>query len=68
MTRLEKIEREIAALPPKDIRALAGWLDALREQLWDEEIAAGSPALDRLAADALSDFAEGKTTPLTRGK
>ena len=34
MTKLEKLEREISALPPQDVHALGKWLDELREQLW----------------------------------
>jgi hypothetical protein len=64
MTKLEKLEQEIASLPPEDIKALAHWLDELRQRLWDDEISAGSPGLDQLAADALSDWRDGLTTPL----
>ena len=66
MTKLEKLEREIAALPPEDIKALAEWFDALREKLWDDALAADSMALDALASDALADFRSGSTTSLPR--
>jgi hypothetical protein len=66
MTKLEKLEREISALPPEDVHALGRWLDELRDQLWDKQIAAGSPALDALAAEALQEYSDGKTTPLLR--
>ena len=66
MTKLEKIEREIEALPPKDVHALGKWLAEFREQLWDKQIEAGSPALDALADEALEEYKAGKTTPLVR--
>jgi hypothetical protein len=66
MTKLEKIEREIEALPPQEMRALAAWFAELRERLWEREIEAGSPAMDALAAQALEEHRAGKTTPLVR--
>lgn len=66
MTRLEKIEREIASLSLEDIVRLADWLADYRAQLWDRQIAADATAgrLDELAEQALEDHAAGKTTPL----
>lgn len=66
MTKLEKLEREIEALPPQDVRALGAWIDELRARLWDRSIEAGSPALDALAEQALTEHKAGKTTPLVR--
>ena len=68
MTKLEKIEREIEALPPQDVRALGEWLDELRERLWDQEMErdALSGKLDALAAEAMAEHLAGKTTPLVR--
>ena len=66
MTKLEKIEREIEALPPQEMRALAAWFSDLREKLWEREIEAGSPEMDALAAQALDEHRAGKTTPLVR--
>ena len=66
MTKLEKIEREIEALPPKDVHALGKWFDELREQLWDEQIGrdADSGKLDGLIAEAEADIAAGRVKPL----
>ncbi len=66
MTKLEKIERAIEALPSQDVRALGVWLDDLREKLWDEQIEgdALSGKLDELAAEATADIAAGRVKPL----
>ena len=66
MTKLEKIEQEIAALDPTDVRKLAEWLDAYRAELWDSQIEADAVAgkLDGLAARALASHKVGKTRPL----
>ncbi len=64
MTRLGKLEREIEALPPQDIRALGDWMDGLRQKLREQELVSGSPSLDDLAAQALKEHKAGDTTPL----
>jgi hypothetical protein len=66
MTKLEKIEKEIAALPPSDLHKLADWIAEFRAELWDrqleDDVAAGK--LDKLAAQALADHKAGRTKPL----
>lgn len=66
MTKLEKIEQEIATLVPADIHKLADWIAGYRAELWDrqmeEDVAAGK--LDKLAAEALADHKAGRTKPL----
>jgi hypothetical protein len=66
MTKLEKIEQEIAALDPKDVRKLADWLDDYKAELWDRQIEADAKAgkLDELAEQALADHRAGRTRPL----
>jgi hypothetical protein len=66
MTQLEKIEREIEALPPQDVQALGAWIDELRERLWDEQMERDALAgkLDGLAAEAMADIAAGRVKPL----
>jgi hypothetical protein len=66
MTKLEKLEREIEALLPHEMRALAAWFADLRERLWERELEAGVTELDVLAAHALEEHRAGKTTPLVR--
>jgi hypothetical protein len=66
MTKLEKIEQEIASLDPKDVRKLADWIEEYKWELWDRQIEADSKAgkLDDLAAQALASHKAGKTRVL----
>jgi cytochrome c553 len=66
MTKLEKLEREIEALPPQDMRALAAWFADLRERLWDEQMERDAllGKLDKLADEAIADIAAGRVRPL----
>ena len=66
MTKLEKIEQDIAALDPADVIKLAEWLAEYRADLWDRQIEEDAKAgrLDKLAEQALADLRAGKTTPL----
>ncbi len=66
MTRLEQIQKSIAALPDKELKELAVWFEELRWQRWDRQIEDDSKAgrLDRLADEALADFGAGRTRPL----
>ena len=58
MTKLEKIEREIASLDPTDVRKLAEWLAAYQADLWDRQIEddAKSGRLDWFADQAIADL------------
>lgn len=66
MTRLEKIEQDIASLDPADIRKLADWLADYQAALWDRQIEADAKAgkLDKLAEQALAEHRAGLTKPL----
>lgn len=66
MTKLEKIEQDIAGLSRDDFRKLADWLAAFQADLWDRQIEDDVKAgrLDKLAEQALAELREGKTTPL----
>jgi hypothetical protein len=66
MTKLEKIEKEIASLEPADVRKLADWLAEYSEELWDRQIEADAAAgkFDKLAEQALADHRAGRTKPL----
>ena len=66
MTKLEKLEREIEALPPQDVRALGAWLDELRARLWDQQIEndLANGKLNALIAEAKADIAAGRVKPL----
>ena len=66
MTRLEKIEQEIASLSPAEIFKLGSWFAQVHADAWDQQIAEDVTAgrLNKLAAQALADHNAGRTTPL----
>ncbi len=66
MTRLERIEADIRALNPDELRRLAEWLEELRAEQWDAQIERDAKAgrLDKLIAEAEADIAAGRVTPL----
>ena len=66
MTKLEKIEQDIAALTPADLHKLADWLAEYRDEQWDRQIEDDVKAgrLDAVAAEVLADHRAGRTRPL----
>lgn len=66
MTKLQKIEQEIANLSSKDVRKLADWFEEFKAELWDQQIEADveSGTFDALSASVLTDHKSGKTEPL----
>jgi hypothetical protein len=66
MTKLEKIEQDIASLTPGEVAKLAQWFAEFQADLWDKQIEADAKAghLDRLADQALAHHSAGKTRPL----
>lgn len=66
MTKLEKIEQDIALLNKADLKKLSDWLDEYKADLWDEQIKADAEAgkLDKLFAEAKAEIAAGKVRPL----
>ena len=66
MTKLEQIEKSIAALSDQELKELASWFDELRWQRWDRQIEDDSKAgrLDKFIAEAKAELAAGKTRPL----
>jgi hypothetical protein len=66
MTRIERIEKEIAELTPAELEDLRRWFAAFEAERWDEELAhdAASGALDSFAERALTDRRAGRTKPL----
>ena len=65
MSTVQEIESAIAQLKPRDIHAVADWLQEYRETLWDKKIAADARAgrLDPLIKKAKSAHRAGKATP-----
>ena len=66
MTKLEKIEQDIASLTPGEVAKLARWFAEFQADLWDKQIEADAKVgrLDRLADQALASHNAGKTRPL----
>ena len=66
MTKLEKIEQDIASLSPEEIWKLADWFAAHHADCWDKKIAedAASGRLDAFADQAMADHMAGLTKPL----
>lgn len=66
MTTLEKIELDIAALAPADVRKLAAWFEEFTADLWDQQIEADAKAgrLDGIIHNARKEIAAGKVRPL----
>jgi hypothetical protein len=66
MTKLEQIEKSIAALDDDELKKLAAWFDELRWERWDrqfeEDVKAGK--LDKFADEALADLRAGRTRSL----
>ena len=67
---LEAALAQLAKLPPDEQDRVGRWLlEELRdEQLWDHKFSGSQDALSKLAAEALSDLAAGRTTPLDPDK
>ena len=66
MSTVKEIESAIAQLDPKDVQAVADWLQEYREELWDRQIEADAKAgrLDPLMEEAKQDYLAGRCTPL----
>jgi len=66
MTKLEKIEQDIATLAPADLRKLAVWFEEFTADLWDQQIEADAKAgrLDGFIENARKEITAGKVRPL----
>lgn len=66
MTRVQKIEREIEELGPKELAELRRWFAEYDNARWDDQIEADARAgrLDALATDALDAHRRGETREL----
>jgi hypothetical protein len=66
MTKLEKIEYDIASLNKADIKKISKWLDEYNADLWDKQIEddAASGKLDKLVSAAKAQAAAGRVGPL----
>jgi hypothetical protein len=61
-----EIESAIAQLPAKDFAELISWLDAYRQQKWDQQIADDLAAgrLDAVMNEAEDEYRQGLAKPL----
>ena len=66
MTKLEKIEQDIASLTPGEVAKLAQWFAEFQADVWDKQIEDDAKAgrLDSLTGQALASHKAGKTRPL----
>jgi hypothetical protein len=66
MSRVESIEKEVAALSAEELAAFREWFAEFDAALWDRQIAddARLGKLDALADEALRDHKAGKSTDL----
>jgi hypothetical protein len=66
MTKLEQLEKSVAALPKAELDQFADWFEGLRAARWDAqiEIDAENGSLNSLAESALSEHRLGQTTAL----
>ena len=65
MSTVVEIEKAIQKLTPKEIKAVADWLQEFREEMWDEQIDADAKVgkLDKFIAKARADYRAGKARP-----
>jgi len=68
MSTVQEIEEAIVKLKPREIRAVAEWLDELREEMWDRQIEADAKSgkLDKRIKKAKADYRAGKSTRFER--
>ncbi|MEK6375895.1 MAG: hypothetical protein AABO58_24730 [Acidobacteriota bacterium] len=67
---LEQAIEEAHKLPESDQEAIGAWLlaEIESERRWDEVFSKPSPAIERMAQEALEEHRSGKTTPLDPDK
>jgi hypothetical protein len=66
MTKLEDIERAVAALAPRELERFRAWFEEFQAARFDQKIErdAASGKLDRLAEAAIEDFRKGRAREL----
>ena len=65
MSTVKEIESAITQLTPKEVQAVADWLQEYREELWDQQIEKDAKAgkLASLIKKAKAGYRAGKATP-----
>jgi hypothetical protein len=66
MGKIELLEKQIRELSSEELAELRQWFAEFDAELWDRQMEADVKAgrLDRLAEEALQEFAAGRTKPL----
>lgn len=66
MGKIELLEKQIRELSSAELAELRQWFAEFDAELWDRQLEADVKAgrLDRLAEEALQEFAAGRTKPL----
>ena len=66
MTKLEKLERDIRTLSPKELATFREWFAAFDAAAWDHQFEDDAKAgkLDRMADEALADHRAGRSQKL----
>lgn len=66
MGKIELLEKQIRELSSDELAELRQWFAEFDAELWDRQMEADVKAgrLDRMAEEALQDFAAGRTKPL----
>ncbi|HFQ91457.1 MAG TPA: hypothetical protein ENK29_01115 [Chromatiales bacterium] len=64
--KAEDIEKEVAKLPPSELRKFRAWYERFDSEIWDQQIEADIEAgkLDALADAAIADHKAGKSKKL----
>jgi hypothetical protein len=67
MRSVEEIKAEITKLKPAEVRQVAKWLAEYEAELWDKQIEddAAAGKIDRFIKEALEEYRQGKTRPLS---
>ena len=62
MSTVTEIEHAIQKLTPKEIKAVADWLQEFREEVWDRQIEADAKTgrLDKLTDEGKQDYLAGR--------
>jgi hypothetical protein len=65
MTKVEKLEREVASLSEKELTEFRRWYAEFDAAAWDSQMEADSQSgtLDRFAEEALADHRAGRSRP-----
>jgi hypothetical protein len=66
MTKIQKIEKEVKSLSPKELAEFRDWFQEFDASAWDAQLEADARGgkLDRLADEALAEHGRGESKAL----